>query len=124
MAIGMLVDLARRPFSATRLAGTALFIVGFALISVARAQLGEAFSLTPQARVLVTRGLYARIRNPVYVFGTLAVLGVVLYLGEPKLLLMFAVLIPVQVLRARAEGRVLEARFGDEYRRYKQQTWF
>jgi protein-S-isoprenylcysteine O-methyltransferase Ste14 len=30
----------------------------------------------------------------------------------------------VQIVRARAEGRVLEERFGDAYRRYKDQTWF
>jgi len=124
LAVGLLVDMARRPFSPTRLVGAVLYIAGFALITVARAQLGEAFSLTPQARVLVTHGLYSRIRNPVYIFGMVAVLGIVLYWGQPRLLLMFAVLIPLQIVRARAEARVLKERFGDEYRRYKEQTWF
>jgi protein-S-isoprenylcysteine O-methyltransferase Ste14 len=30
----------------------------------------------------------------------------------------------MQVLRARAEGRKLEEKFGDEYREWKRQTWF
>jgi protein-S-isoprenylcysteine O-methyltransferase Ste14 len=30
----------------------------------------------------------------------------------------------MQVARARRESAVLEAKFGDEYRRYRQQTWF
>jgi protein-S-isoprenylcysteine O-methyltransferase Ste14 len=30
----------------------------------------------------------------------------------------------LQTYRARQEGKVLEARFGDEYRQYKSRTWF
>jgi protein-S-isoprenylcysteine O-methyltransferase Ste14 len=30
----------------------------------------------------------------------------------------------MQIYRSRAEGRVLEGRFGDQYRQYKAQTWF
>jgi len=33
-------------------------------------------------------------------------------------------LIPVQVLRARREAAVLEAKFGDAYRKYRKHTWF
>ena len=32
-------------------------------------------------------------------------------------------LIALQVWRARAEARVLEERFGEEYLRYRAQTW-
>jgi protein-S-isoprenylcysteine O-methyltransferase Ste14 len=38
-------------------------------------------------------------------------------------LLIVPVLI-LQITRARAEARVLEAHFGDEYRRYRASTWF
>jgi protein-S-isoprenylcysteine O-methyltransferase Ste14 len=31
---------------------------------------------------------------------------------------------PIQVLRARKESKVLEEKFGDEYRQYKRSTWF
>jgi protein-S-isoprenylcysteine O-methyltransferase Ste14 len=30
----------------------------------------------------------------------------------------------MQVLRAQAEGRTLEAVFGEKYREWKRQTWF
>ena len=40
------------------------------------------------------------------------------------LLLLLLVLVPVQVLRARREAAVLEARFGDTYRDYRKRTWF
>jgi protein-S-isoprenylcysteine O-methyltransferase Ste14 len=30
----------------------------------------------------------------------------------------------MQIVRARAEGKALEERFGETYRQYKEQTWF
>jgi protein-S-isoprenylcysteine O-methyltransferase Ste14 len=30
----------------------------------------------------------------------------------------------MQILRARREAKVLEEKFGDEYREYKKRTWF
>jgi protein-S-isoprenylcysteine O-methyltransferase Ste14 len=39
-------------------------------------------------------------------------------------LLLFVVLIPLQIQRARTESKVLERAFGDEYRAYKARTWF
>jgi protein-S-isoprenylcysteine O-methyltransferase Ste14 len=30
----------------------------------------------------------------------------------------------MQIVRARREAAVLEAAFGEEYRRYRRQTWF
>ena len=77
-----------------------------------------------KARALVTHGLYSRIRNPIYVFGALTVAGIFLFAGAPKLLWVLAALVPLQIYRARKEGRVLVAKFGDEYRAYKARTWF
>ena len=37
---------------------------------------------------------------------------------------LFVVLIPLQIWRAGKESAVLEAAFGDEYRKYKAGTWF
>ncbi len=113
-----------RQFGVMEITGAALAICGFTLLTIARLQLGDSFSIRPEARRLVTTGLYSRIRNPVYVFSTIGLLGLGLYFERPILLLFLLVLIPVQVHRARAEERVLAEKFGDEYARYKEKTWF
>lgn len=112
------------PWNTQRWVGSLLALVGLAFLLTARYQLGRSFSVTPQARELVTHGLYSRIRNPIYVFGSLAVAGVLLVLQRPHLWIFLAILIPVQVLRAKREARVLEAKFGDVYRAYRRHTWF
>jgi protein-S-isoprenylcysteine O-methyltransferase Ste14 len=91
---------------------------------VARWQLGDAFSVAPEARQLVTRGLYSRIRHPIYVFGTLAFLFLVLALMGWFALVIWLVVILIQVRRARREERVLAEIFGDEYTTYRSRTWF
>ena len=111
-------------WNVARITGLLLLISGMALVTVARVQLGNAFSISPQATQLVTHGIYSRIRNPVYVFSTMALAGFALYLGRPEFLLLLLFLIPIQVLRARAEARILEERFGERYRQYKDTTWF
>jgi protein-S-isoprenylcysteine O-methyltransferase Ste14 len=112
------------PWTPVRLLGFLLFLIGLLFVTIARIQLGRSFSITPQARQLVTHGLYSRLRNPVYYFGHLAIFGLILFFNRPWFLLVFVLLIPLQLFRARAESRVLEARFGDQYRQYKSQTWF
>lgn len=94
------------------------------LLIIARYQLGKSFSVSPQARQLVTHGLYSKFRNPMYLFSGLLVFSFVLALQKPILLAIFALLIPLQIIRARQEAKILEARFGDAYREYRKNTWF
>jgi protein-S-isoprenylcysteine O-methyltransferase Ste14 len=112
------------PFTPMRLAGLALVIPAFPLLLVARLQLGAAFSVQAKASQLVTTGLYARIRNPIYVFGALLIAGAIIWAQRPVFLLVFLILIPLQIVRSRKEAQVLEAKFGDEYLEYKRKTWF
>jgi protein-S-isoprenylcysteine O-methyltransferase Ste14 len=111
-------------WSRARWAGIAIAIPAAVLLFIARWQLGKSFSVTPQARELVTQGLYSKIRNPIYVFSALMIVGVFISLGYPYALLLLAILIPLQIARAHKESKVLEARFGDEYRNYRKGTWF
>ena len=104
--------------------GLAIAIPALALLFVARFQLGGSFSVTPQARQLVTQGLYSKIRNPIYFFGEIMIAGFFIAIHRPWLLLLLAIVIPMQIVRAGKEAKVLEEKFGDEYRQYKQRTWF
>jgi protein-S-isoprenylcysteine O-methyltransferase Ste14 len=112
------------PWTPTRIAGAVLAIPSFALWFIARVQLGKSFSITPQAKELVTHGLYSKIRNPVYLFGSFLIAGIFLYIGRPELLWLFAVLIPLQLFRIKKEEKVLEEKFGETYLEYKKRTWF
>jgi protein-S-isoprenylcysteine O-methyltransferase Ste14 len=94
------------------------------LLLVSRFQLGRSFAVTPQARELVTTGLYSKIRNPMYVFSTLVVLSLVLTVQKPYLFLLPAILVVAQIIRSQQEAKVLEEKFGDVYRDYRKKTWF
>ncbi|MGZ6383704.1 MAG: methyltransferase family protein [Bdellovibrionota bacterium] len=111
-------------WNAMQWVGAGLLCVGFVLWSVARFQLGASLTVSAQARKLVTRGLYAKIRNPIYVFGSCTLVGLILTLGRPVWLLIFLAIIPLQIWRASKECSVLDSAFGDEYRSYRAKTWF
>jgi len=112
------------PWNWERYVRTVSVVVGAGFIVVARLQLGKSFSLAPKAKRLVTAGLYSKIRNPIYVFGSLMFAGFILVVQRPGLWILFVVLVTAQTIRARREARVLEDAFGDEYREHRRKTWF
>ncbi len=129
LIVGMaLAIIALRSLPATwtpvQIVGLFLLVVGFVLWTLARFQLGNSLTVSAQAKQLVTRGLYSKIRNPIYVFGSILIAGLILLLGRPMWLLVFAVIIPLQLWRAGKESQVLETEFGEAYRTYRASTWF
>lgn len=112
------------PWNAERYVGTALAVIGVSGIAIARYQLGKSFSISAQAHKLVTTGIYAKIRNPIYVSGGIMIAGLGLVLQKLGMWIVLFALIVGQTIRARREARVLEAAFGDEYREYRRKTWF
>ncbi len=114
----------RRDGSGRFYAGMAVGIVGVALWALARIQLGKSFSVTAQARALVTTGLYSKIRNPIYFFAGVGYLGFFIAWGKWIAIPGFLAGYSLQMVRAHKEAKVLEAAFGDDYRRYRAQTWF
>ena len=101
-----------------------LSIACAALWFVARWQLGNAFSVTAQARQLIVGGLYSKIRHPIYIFGTLAFLLIVLAIQGLPALIIWVIVISIQVIRIRREERVLADAFGEKYTAYRSRTWF
>ncbi len=53
------------PWDLMRWTGAILMVPSFVLFSVAHLPLGSSFSVSAQARNLVTTGLYSRMRNPI-----------------------------------------------------------
>jgi len=127
VAVGILLWLLltwKTPWNAQRYVGTVLAVAGVSFIGLARYQLGKSFSIKAEAHALVTTGIYSKIRNPIYVFGTVMLIGLILVLRKPALWIVLVIVAIAQTVRARKEARVLEAAFGDEYREYRRKTWF
>src|SRR5215469_632551 len=103
--------------------GVAFIAIGFALWLTARLQLGSSFTPRAEARRLVTTGLYAHFRHPIYLFGFVAYSGVFLIWGSWIAFLIFVLVYTVEIFRLRKEERVLEEAFAEEYHRYRARTW-
>ena len=115
---------ANLPWTASRIIGIAIVVPAFLFFVAARIELGRAFSVKAKATTLVTTGVYSRIRNPIYFFGAVMILGIIIWAGRPWWLVFLAVLIPLQLMRIRREENVLEEKFGAAYLEYKRKTWF
>lgn len=116
--------ISRRDYSLRFWVGMAIAAIGFFLWALARVQLGSSFSVGAQARRLVTHGLYSKFRNPIYLFGGIGYVGLFIALGNWILLAIFVAFNSFQLGRIKREAQVLEAAFGDDYRRYRSRTWF
>jgi len=112
-----------QPWTGLRIFGAVLAVAGYSMFVTARLQLGKSFSVTPQAKELVTSGLYSRIRNPIYVFVDVMIFGSILALHLYWLFAIYPLLVAMHVFRARREGKVLQEKFGQDYLNYCNQTW-
>lgn len=108
------------PFS---YAGAAFIATGVAMIVWSRrAFQAAATPITPftESTALIRHGLYRWTRNPMYLGAVLLVSGVALLLGSVTPLFMAIVYFgALQEAFIRHEERLLEQRFGKEYRNYR-----
>jgi protein-S-isoprenylcysteine O-methyltransferase Ste14 len=115
---------AKYPHDPMTYAGIGIIIPSFVLLLIAYNHLGGSFAITPQANELVTKGVYARIRHPIYVFGALLFLGFAMVTRGVLSCALLVIAIVDGIRRARKENRTLEENFGDAYRAYRRKTWF
>lgn len=116
--------LRRYPVDAWTFAGLAIFFPSLILWTVAHLQLGRSFAVMAHARELVTRGIYSKIRHPIYVFGLLLLLSLIICARKPLWLIPWGMIVAMQIVRAKKEEGALEDKFGEAYREYKRRTWF
>ena len=83
--------------------------------------LGRSFSITPEARRLVTGGLYRYVRHPMYLGEMTGNLGLVLQALSPLSIAIFAVFVLLQLKRMDYEESVLRSVFPD-YESYRSRT--
>jgi protein-S-isoprenylcysteine O-methyltransferase Ste14 len=124
VGLGYVFQYSLGPHNLTRWIGLGLGLIGLGGVILARYMLGRSFSVAARATELVTNGIYSRIRNPIYVSGMVFLVGLLLIWQQPYLGIVLVALVPMQIIRARREARVLEDKFGDAYREYRARTWF
>ena len=123
------LDFANLPFnmpSAFGFIGTVFFLISIWLLHRSHADLGKLWSSTVEPsskQMLVTDGVYKRVRHPMYSAHVLWGIAQILLLpnliaGPLALLLNFAVI----YLRVPREEQALLEEFGDEYRQYMKTT--
>jgi len=100
---------------------SAVSLFGMALAAVILSWLGRSFSITPQARRLVTTGPYRFVRHPLYVAEYVASLGVLVHFISPWTVLITLVQGYVQLRRMAWEERILAEAFPD-YAAYARRT--
>jgi protein-S-isoprenylcysteine O-methyltransferase Ste14 len=129
IAVGVILDwlvpigfLAKLP--TTRLVvGAILFVLGASIPVIARQAFVKAgTNIRPDmpTTTLVTSGLFAHSRNPIYQGASIALLGLALMLASDWIVIL---MVPALVLLHHGvvlrEERYLEVKFGEAYQRYK-----
>jgi len=116
---GMRADLPGLDGLAIALAAVAIGVMGVAAIGFARRHTSIDPRYPDHARVLITDGVYARSRNPIYLADALLLIAWSVWLGHALALLGAAAFIGyVTHFQIRPEERALAAKFGERYRGY------
>lgn len=110
---------------ALRWLGFLLCLIALPLMVWMFRSLGNNITDTVQTRThaqLVVRGPYQYIRHPLYSFGVLFFVGLMLMATNGLIVLFGALALTMLILRTPTEENMLVERFGDAYRAYMAQT--
>ena len=107
-----------------KMVGAAFVIIGLAFLLAGLFRLGTStrFFLPKKETKLVTDGIYAISRNPIYLGTNMACAGFFLIVPNALTLLSLMLFLTNQHFRIKAEEKFLEKRFGKKYIRYKKRV--
>jgi len=114
-AFGLLTPAETRPFGLVL--PLTFLAMGVLIVLWALVYLRRAFSVTPQARLVVRKGPYALVRHPMYIGNIFSITAWGLLIGTPEALALSVGACALQICRAAYEDRLLAATF-PEYREY------
>ena len=103
---------------AWEIAAVALVFIGSLGSAIVLGQLGKAFSVMPEARLLVASGPYQWARHPLYAMEFFSLAGTAIQFVQPWAGLLAIAVVAFQLLRTVYEERVLEKAYPD-YARYR-----
>ena len=105
--------------------GIAICAPGLAIIGAALIAMGRVMQVSPQPKAdghLVTRGIYAWLRHPMYSGILFIVVGLLVRTPSLAVAIVGAVLVALLVAKSRFEEGLLLARYPD-YAEYRRRTW-
>jgi protein-S-isoprenylcysteine O-methyltransferase Ste14 len=116
-----------RPIWGLQILGIFLVLIGITIRFLSRKGLGKQYSVhvaTSQEHQLITNGIYQYLRHPAYLGLLCLFLGIPLAMGSwAGVLIALIGGIPAIIFRTNIEERSLTAWFGEDYEKYRQNTW-
>ena len=112
-------------FSWFNIAGLIFFLLGVTIYLNARHTLGKFFSeklRVLESHELVTSGIYARVRHPIYIAGMLLLPGFTLMLNSLLGFFIMLLYVPLMLIRIPFEEEMLKNAFGQKYIEYMKHT--
>ena len=104
--------------------GLIIFSFGLLIWWTGKLTLDDAFNIGLEPIKFVTKGIYSRIRHPIYVGLCLTLLGLAIFVPSILWFGLFAVTFFVLIIKAFLEEKRLFEKYGQKYMEHKKQTWF
>jgi len=108
-----------------QLLGGFLILCGFTLWILSKIALGKEFTTSLSPKGFVTKGIYSKMRHPMYSGGLLFFIGIgMLFQSIVGLILTGILVFPLLVYSAIEEEKQMVKKFGEKYIEYKKKTAF
>jgi len=100
--------------------GLIFVVTGMTFWIIGKLTLGKYFSVSHKPKALITKGIYSKLRHPMYTGGVLIYLGLALFFKSiVGLTLTIAILVPLLVYSATIEEKLLREKYKKDFDQYK-----